>query len=215
MARTTSRKNSVKSWLLIVLILFTIIAVIGGTYARYTNTATGTATIDVAKWQVKIDDTAMNSIASGELSVPLTYATNAYVSDDKLAPGRSATFTLVIDPTESEVAIDYTISLGAITGLVSGTTSEVALTSATYTIEPDEGDDPEVQNATITSGASTITCSETLADVEAGKTITIVGTITWTNNEAKNADDTANGWTDPDLTAAVTITAQQHLAADD
>ena len=203
--RRTSRKSNAKKWTLIALILLTIIAIIASTYARYTNTATGNASIDLAKWSVKIDDRQMSSI-SGALPVPLTYTANANVSANKLAPGGTATFTLVIDPTDSEVAIDYTIALGAITGLTNAS-SAIALTSATYTVEGGSA-----QNATISSGASTISFTEALADVEAGRTVTVVGTITWDNaTDANSAADTENGLNYPTPTASVTITAQQHI----
>ena len=202
MSRTTSRKSTVKKMVLVAIILITVVALISGTYSKYTNTVNGTATLDVAKWSVKIDGTQMKDITT--LPVTLTYAPNDYVSANKIAPGRSATFTLVIDPTDSEVAIDYTVAIGAVTGLTN-TGSAFALTGATYTVG-----DGTAQNATITSGAGAITFTEDLADVVAGKTVTVVGTITWDN--ASNAADTANGLADPDPTVAVSVTAQQHIS---
>ena len=204
MNRTTSRKSSAKKMVLVAIILITVVALISGTYSRYTNTAAGTATLDIAKWSVKINDTQMSEIASGALPVNLTYSDNEFVSANKIAPGRSATFTLVLDPTGSEVAIDYTVAIGAVTGLTN-TGSAFALTGATYTVG-----DGTAQNATITSGAGAITFTEDLADVVAGKTVTVVGTITWDN--ASNAADTANGLADPDPTVAVSVTAQQHIS---
>lgn len=206
MSRTTSRKSTVKKMVLVAIILITVVALISGTYSRYTNTATGTATLDVAKWSVKINDKQMSEIASGALPVALTYSANEFVSANKIAPGRSATFTLVIDPTGSEVAIDYKVAIGAVTGLTNSG-SAFALTSATYTVG-----DGTAQNATINAGAGTISFTEALADVEAGKKVTVVGTITWDNAaDAYSAADTANGLADPNPTVAVTVTAQQHI----
>ena len=207
MSRTTSRKSTVKKMVLVAIILITVVALISGTYSRYTNTVNGTATLDVAKWSVKIDGTQMNDITK-TLPVTLTYAPNDYVSANKIAPGRSATFTLVIDPTDSEVAIDYTVAIGAVTGLTN-TGSAFALTSATYTV-----DGRTAQNATINAGAGTINLTESLADVEAGKKVTVVGTITWDNAaDANSTADTANGLADPSPTVAVTVTAQQHIGS--
>ena len=208
MSRTTSRKSTAKKMVLVAIILITVVALVSGTYSKYTNTATGTATLDIAKWSVKIDDTQMNAISSGALSVPLTYTANSYVKANKIAPGGSATFTLVIDPTDSEVAIDYDISIGAVTGLTNAG-SAIALTGATYTV-----DGGSAQNATITSGAGAINFTEDLADVVAGKKVTVVGTITWDNaSDANSAADTANGLNDPSPTVAVSITAQQHIGS--
>ena len=206
MSRTTNRKSNAKKWTLIVLILITVIALVSGTYSRYTNTAAGTANLDVAKWSVKINDTQMSEIASGALPVALTDSAKEFVSANKIAPGRSATFTLVIDPTGSEVAIDYNVAIGAVTGLTNSG-SAFALTSATYTVG-----DGTAQNATINAGAGKISFTEALADVEAGKKVTVVGTITWDNAaDAYSAADTANGLADPNPTVAVTVTAQQHI----
>jgi len=200
----TTRKSQAKKLTLIVLIMFVLIAVIGGTYSRYINTATGNAQIDLAKWSVKINGTNMSAIDT--LTVPLEYEESDYVTEDKLAPGTSATFTLVIDPTDSEVAIDYEIALGAVTGLTNNG-SAIALTGATYTVQGGTA-----QNATINEGAGTIELTEALADVEADKTVTVVGTITWDNaDDANNTADTANGWADPTPTASVTVTAKQHI----
>ena len=208
MNRTTSRKSSAKKMVLVAIILITVVALISGTYSRYTNTATGTATLDVAKWSVKINDKQMSEIASGNLPVNLTYSDNEFVSANRIAPGRSATFTLVLDPTGSEVAIDYTVAIGAVTGLTN-TDSAFALTGATYTV-----DGGSAQNATIDAGAGTINLNESLADVEAGKKVTVVGTITWDNAaNANSSADTANGLADPSPTVEVSVTAQQHIGA--
>ena len=202
MSKRNARTNSAKKYTLLALILFLLIAVISGTYTRYTNTATGNATIDIAKWSVKIGSTDMKDITT--LSVPLTYATNSKISTGKIAPGGSATFQLVIDPTDSEVAIDYELSVGDITGLTN-TGSKLELTSVTYTVQGGSAQ-------TITPGGTAATFTEALADVEAGKTVTVNGTITWDNDsDNRSAADTANGWADASPTVSVTITAKQSI----
>lgn len=204
MNKKANRKSKAAKWTLIVLLLFLIIALIAGTYSRYSNTNTGSASIDLAKWSVKINDTQMSSIDT--LPVTLTYSSNENVKANKLAPGTSATFTLVIDPTDSEVAIDYSISLGEVTGLTNNS-SAISLTGAKYTIQGETE-----QSATINAGTGTIELTENLNDVLAGKTVTIVGTITWDNaSDANNIADTENGLADPTPTAQVTVTARQHI----
>lgn len=206
MNTTANRRNTARKWTLIILAIFVLIAIIGGTYSRYSSTAVRTASVDLAKWSVKIDGTQMSSASSGSLPVTLQYVANSNVKEGKLAPGGSANFTLVIDPTDSEVAIDYEVSIGSIAGLTN-TNSAIALTSATYTVEGGSA-----QDATISEGSGTISCTESLADVLAGKTVTIVGTITWDNAaDANNAADTENGLNDPTPTASIEITAQQHI----
>ena len=204
-SRRGKRKTTIK-WSIVILILFALVVILGGTFSRYSDTANGTAEIDFAKWSVKINGTQMNAISSGELPITLSYVSSDYVSENKLAPGGSANFTLEIDPTGSEVAVDYEIQIGAVSGL-SNNGSEIKLSSATYKI----GSGAE-QNATISSGSGTISFTEGLADVEAGKKVTVVGTIIWDNdNDSNNAADTENGRNDPTPTATVEITAKQHI----
>ena len=113
MAKTT-RTHSATKWTLLALVMFLLVAVIGGTYTRYTSTASGDATIDVAKWAVKINDediTAQNTFTVASFKeVP-----NNYVVDGKIAPNTLLYADFEIDPTGSEVAIDYQFELGTIT----------------------------------------------------------------------------------------------------
>ena len=141
---------------------------------------------------------------TGDLTVPLEYVANAKVSANKIAPSGSATFTLVIDPSGSEVAIDYSLSVGAITGLTDSG-SKLELTSVTYTVQGGSAQ-------TITPGGTAVEFTEALADVTAGKTVTVVGTVTWDNDsDNRSAADTANGWADVSPTASVSITAKQSI----
>ena len=52
----------------------------------------------------------------------LTLSDNAYVAKDKIAPNRSATATLVVNLTGTEVATDIVVSLSSVSGLPNGMT---------------------------------------------------------------------------------------------
>ena len=84
-------------------------SLVGGTFARYTSTATGEATATVAKWAIamKANDTAP---VDGKFSIALKN-TNADVvmAENKIGPGASGTIELVIDGTGSEVGYSYKI----------------------------------------------------------------------------------------------------------
>ena len=200
MANTTQRRSSVRKYTVLALVVFAIIAVIGGTYSRYSSTGNANATAEVAKWAVKLNGTNISS-ATGTVTPKLTYADNSNVAADKLAPGRSATFNIELDPTGSEVAIDYTLEIKALTG-ITNSSSTIAVTGATYVIGTGDS-----ATATITNG--TISIPETLADVQANKKVTVTVTVTWTNGD--NTADTANGVAAAPITVPVDVTAQQHI----
>ena len=201
-----NRKSQVKKGILALAIIACLVAVIGGTYSRYISQGTATTTAEIAKWSVKLNGTNMSTTPITK-EVQLTYLSNKYVKDGTIAPGRKATFDIVIDPTDSEVAIDYTliIDTSAITGLTNGN-SNVSITKAQYKFG--EG---AVQSANITS-ADGVTISESLADVEAGKALTMTVTVEWDNeDDENNAADTANGVQGGTITIPVTVTAMQHI----
>ena len=200
-----NRKSKVKKGILAVAIIACLVAVIGGTYSRYISKGTANTTANVAKWSVKLNGTDM-STAPITKDVALTYVANDYVKADTIAPGRKAKFDVVLDPTGSEVAIDYVLKIdtSAITGLTNNT-SKVSITNAQYKIGSGA-----VQTANITS-ADGVTISESLADVESNKSLTMTITLEWENDEDLNAADTANGIQGGTITVPVTVTAMQHI----
>ena len=100
------RTTKTKKGILIAVIIACLLALIAGTYARYTSTGTATVNAEIAKWHVELNGSDI-STESKTVQVPLAYAQNDFVKDGKIAPGRSATLTVEVDPTGSEVAIDY------------------------------------------------------------------------------------------------------------
>ena len=209
-----NRQSKTKKGILIAVIIACLIALIGGTYARYTSSGIANASAQIAKWHVTLNGTDISS-QSENVNVALRYAENSYVKNGKIAPGSNAYFEVVLDPTGSEVAIDYTFNIDSAAianALGENSTSQIAITGATYTVE-----DGSAQDATINNG--TVSVSEALADVEAGKSVTVRVGISWDNaNDANNASDTAQGVASyvtgengKTITIPVGVTAQQHI----
>ena len=210
-----NRQSKTKRGILITLIVVCLIALIAGTYARYTSTGTANVKAQIAKWHVELNGTDITT-TSEDVDVPLTYASNDYVKDGKIAPGRSASFTVELDPTGSQVAIDYAFNVDSAAiarALEANSTSAISVTGATYVVG--EG---TAQEATISN--NTVTVSEGLTDVEAGKKVTVTVNLSWDNaDDANNASDTAEGVasyntnlsTGKVITIPVTVTASQHI----
>lgn len=199
------KRNSVKKIVILAMILVCLIAIIGGTYSRYVSTGTANVNANIAKWSIKLNGEDASSSAVTK-NVALTYSPNSYVKDGTMAPGSTATFSIVLDPSDSEVAVDYLLHIDSanITGLTNAN-SKLAISGATYRI----GDGAE-QTATITS-TEDLSISESLADVEADKAITVTVTLGWTNDEELNVADTANGVAGGTVIIPVTVTASQHI----
>lgn len=202
------KRNSVKKTIIFALIIVCLVAIVGGTYSRYTSTGTANVNADIAKWSIKLDTDDISTTPVTK-DVDLTFDANDYVANDRIAPGRNASFQIVLDPTDSEVAIDYTLHVDSlnITG-ITNTNSKIAITSATYTIG--EGTEAVEETATLTSGTDLV-IPESLADVEADKAVTVKVTLSWDNDETLNAADTANGVAAGTVKIPVTVTASQHI----
>lgn len=121
-----NRMMRLASILLVAVLLST--SVISGTYAKYTSTVTGSSTATVAKWSIKVSDTAFSDSNTGtEIAVAspsVTFnlfntikdnwsesgaANEADVSSGKIAPGTSGAFALNIK-NDSEVTAQYGIT---------------------------------------------------------------------------------------------------------
>lgn len=95
-------KSNGKTALIVLLLLVTIVAVILATYAwaKYTETVSGEATAEVAKWNV--------SATPGSEMFSKTFE---HVVDKKMAPGTDGSISASLDINDTEVDVDYTMTL--------------------------------------------------------------------------------------------------------
>ena len=203
MAKTVTRKSEAKRGTLIVLAIFVLIAVIGGTYAKYTSGATGSGAVNIAQWQVKVNDQPISNTASGTFDLAFT-ANNANTAANRVAPGGTATAYVDIDLTGTEVSVDFTCALAttAATNLTSvfgeGYNNKVTVNVGTPTL---------LDGATsMTTNGTTVTVGTTAMN----GTVRVPITLTWTDAAANNTNDTNTGATKTDVTIPVTLTVAQH-----
>lgn len=99
------KKN--KKILFVILILFAIIlSFIGGkTFSKYISQVQGSGTAEIANWVFKVNGTE-DLVKSVDL---LSTYNNETLIDNKVAPGTSGSFDIVIDATGSEVGVDYKV----------------------------------------------------------------------------------------------------------
>lgn len=206
-----NRQSKTKRGILVAVMLVCLIALIGGTYSRYTSSGTVNATAQLAKWHVELNGTDISTVTSTQ-NVTLTFDDNSNVATGKLAPGRTAYFQVELDPTGSEVAIDYTFNVdtaGIAAALETGSTSEIAVSGVSYKI----GTGAQ-QSATLNSGEFTV--AQNLTSVTANEKVLVTVTLSWNDNN-HDASDTAEGVASYNsqnaktITVPVTVNAKQHV----
>lgn len=190
-----------KKGMVVVVVALLLVLITGGvvtlTRSRYQSTAKGTDTVSVAPWVVKVNGT--NVVENNTFTAnQITWADNDYISDGYIAPGRTGSFDIVIDPTGSKVAMEYSVSVDK-TQLASYpniTITSVKLGETVLTAD--------------SNGNYTGTIS--LAEVEANTKKTITVTIAWENKESNNATDTNYGKDAGEFSIPVTVTVSQKIS---
>ena len=202
----TESSNRRKSGILVSLLLLLVVVIGGYTYSRYMSSGTAKSEAQIAKWSVKIGANDLETYTTEQpLDADLTLVANEFVDDNVIAPGRSGTFDVVIDPTDSQVAIDYIIKVTDVEGT---TNDNIKVTGAKYWI----GDITGEGTAASVIGDTGATIPEGLEDVKAGKKVTVRVTIEWENDDTNNTVDTTDGKTAGKVSVKTSIQAQQHIA---
>ncbi len=98
-----------KRTLIVLVALLLVVGISSYTYAKYTGSSNGTGTTTAATFAVKVNDKDLGDAVDFTVT-PSHTSGSTYVADDKVAPGFGGYFDVVIDPTGSEVALNYTIS---------------------------------------------------------------------------------------------------------
>lgn len=194
------RRSGRRTFLLI--LSFALVAIttaaITYTFARYTNTATGTSAAQVAPWIVKVngtDITANNTFTAGEIN----WSDNENIADGYTAPGRDGKFNIEIDPTGAKVAMEYEVSIDT-------TEFDAYDQIIIYEVKNTTTDEVLTKNSD-----GNYTGIITLEEVENGTVQDLEVTIKWNNDEANNTSDTTIGSTIEQIQIPVTVTASQYL----
>lgn len=186
-----------KKLLTILVLIMLIISFfqIANMYALYKDQLQSDYTNLLGVWAIKVNGVDISS-GGQDLTFTmtednLTYMDFANVKDGKIAPGRQACFEIIIDPTNTDVSILYTldIKLSEITDI------EMNLVKVENYFQK-EGEKDQVTNETVYTGQ------------ESHEAVIPIGTINdeylnhiklyfeWTNSEENNEADSALGSTE-------------------
>ena len=181
-----NHKNSSVLTLLLLLVVITA-GYVASTYAKYTAEVTGNGTAVVAKWAFATD----NAITSIDVKLDETYDATTLVAH-KIAPGTSGSFAIALNNENSEVGVDFTVMVGAITNAPKNLKF---YKDSAHTTE-------------ITPGTTQIT-----GQLVAGQTTPLDVNIYWAweyyTTDANDALDTTDGEAGATLTIPVTVTGVQ------
>lgn len=182
-------KNTKKfiSTSLFVLLILTLVSFcfVGFTFARYTSTGTGTATVNVAKWEIK--DVA--NVAEGETTV--NFGKLSPSAAEKPAEGgdprtNSTATTLVVTITNnSDVDADITIAHGEVT-------LKKLATPAAGAAEYKEADAKKVFSIKLYEDAAATKEITSAVRLAKGAELKVYAVVTWTSDVEGITDADAN-----------------------
>ena len=79
------------------------------TYAKYKDEVTKDANIQIARWNIKVNDETINNKTVLSNDIEPTFDENEYISSGVLAPGASGYYDIIIDTSDCDVAVTYKI----------------------------------------------------------------------------------------------------------
>ena len=179
------RKNNALLLMVLLLLVGITSLFVSGTYAKYTAQITGNGTAKVAKWAFDTE----NAITTININLTETPDPTTLVAN-RIAPGTSGSFEIALTNANSEVGVDFTLSLDTIANIPTNLkfykdnsyTTEIVpgTTEVTGQIEAEDGTGVNVpiywrwlyETGTVTDGIATGDGDDTTAGT-AANTLTI------------------------------------------
>lgn len=192
-------KNTKKPYFILgCLVLLFLAYQIMDTYGIFESNVGSEIENSLSKWQILVNsDDITGEISTFEID-EINWETNTGVVSGKAAPGLSGYFEIVIDPTGSEVSIEYEIYLD----FLNLGNDMIYITSV---------EDSNKSPITLID-TNTYSGLLTLADIELGKIETIRVNVIWENDEDNNEiDSTYVGDESPFFDIPISIRLSQYI----
>lgn len=198
-----------KIWILSALIMLLItLYQINSAYAKYSTEAEGIVKETIGTWIVKVNNTNIATEADVQNFTidALTYNSNDYVLEGKIAPGLLGYFDITIDATEASVAVRYDVTIDFSKLNISDSIKFTKLVTVVDGVESEEG--------IIQTDESTYTGVVSLEDISAGKTNTLRVYLSWEDDGTgiNDEEDSMLGTNkDIQVSIPVQVKASQYL----
>lgn len=181
--------------ILVLIMLIITFFKITSMYALYKEKLEGEYSNLLGIWAIKVNGI---DISSGEENLTfdmnedhLKYVESSTVIDGKIAPGRQAIFEIIIDPTNTDVSILYTLNIK----LSSVTQAKMNLVKVENYFQK-EGNPEQITNEMVSTGVEEHTSVIPISKIKEGYLNHIKLYFEWTNIEENNEADTILGETE-------------------
>ena len=96
---------------LIAFVVFCVtILIITETFALFETNASGTAEMDIGAWKILVNDVDLSLTQTISPNV-IAYSSSQHTRAGRFAPGTTATYDIEIDASESDVSVEYEITI--------------------------------------------------------------------------------------------------------
>ena len=196
----TINKTQIVLYILVIILLCTSFVVFSDTLALFETDSEGVVNSDVGKWVIKVNNNSITETVNEAIEITnFQYSSSNKVETGYIAPGGTAYFDLVVDATECDVAVLYSVDLNL------GEPSYG--TKISFQLE-----DLSTNGQVVRTGEFVYSGIIDLASIHNNETRTLRIHITWQDVAANNATDTELGKVeDSKLTIPIIFHASQYL----
>lgn len=174
-------KQKIKILLVLVSISLTL-GLMSNTYSRYIVDATGDVEVKFTKWQILVNNNDITSNNSSSIDLVPVMEDNENIAPNTIAPSSKGYFDIDIDPSNTELSFDYTISLQVLnTDIPDLMITKYALLNSDY----QEGDEVQITNLSENSIKGSLNYNEN----EALKPFTVRIYFEWFEGENESMSD--------------------------
>lgn len=165
--------------LIIICSVFVLLMSSGGTFTAYESEVDNKTSVNLARWNILIDDQNITDTMVSDILVENVIWSNVKSNPEKLAPGSSGTMKFIIDPTTTQVSIRYDITFEDNTVDTDNILTVLGFSTSTGSL--------------IRTAENTYTGVFSLNDINNDQTREISVELKWIDDEDNNDRDSAIG----------------------
>lgn len=185
--------------LIVILTFYMLFTIIQNSYALFETEGIAVVEQKLAKWVITVNDIGVTGSTKEFIVNNFKYSTSEYVNENKLAPGGSCYFDIVIDTHDTDVAVKYVIDFDF-------TLMNDYNFIKTEVIDLTNGD-------IIKTDKNQYTGVVDIEEIKKGQTKTLRVNLSWENDEINNEKDSELGLNeDSEFTIPVNVRLTQYTS---